>query len=154
MDCSFIKLYLEAFEKGQLNKELEEGIESHLEFCEGCSQELEEIRQVNDLFNEIYIPSLPMDFTGKVMEKVRGNSKSPGKGIWQEFGKWGVSFVAAGLIMLLLNFTSFDFNVVTLTISEKSPDFVNKLYEYAPSNVLNRGFEQIEELIENIETRR
>ena len=154
MDCSFIKLYLEAFDKGQLNKTLEEGIKAHLEYCQGCNQELEEIREINNLFNEIEIPSLPRGFTTKVMARIRDNSKSPGKSIWQEFGKWGVSFVAAGLIMLLLNFTSFDFNIVTLTISEKSPDFVNKIFEYAPSNILNKGFEQIEVLIENMENRR
>ena len=154
MDCSFIKLYLEAFDKGQLNKEMEEGIKSHLEYCRDCSQELEEIRRINKIFSEIDPPSLPEDFTARVMSEIRKASKSPRKSIWQEFGKWGVSFVAAGLIMLLLNFTSFDFNIVTLTISEKSPDFVNKIFEYAPSNILNRGFEQIEVLIENMENRR
>ena len=56
--------------------------------------------------------------------------------------------------MFLLNFVSFDFNIVTLTITEKNPDIINKVFEYAPSNILNRGFEQIEEIIENIGDRR
>ncbi|HHT50287.1 MAG TPA: hypothetical protein GXZ78_02285 [Eubacteriaceae bacterium] len=154
MDCSFIKLYLELLDRGQLNKELEEGIKSHIDYCKECSQELEEIREINNLFNEIQLPSLPMDFTSRVMGRIREDSTSPEKNIWQEFSKWGVSFVAAGLIMFLLNFVSFDFNIVTLTITEKNPDIINKVFEYAPSNILNRGFEQIEEIIENIGDRR
>src|SRR5690554_4239015 len=99
MDCTFIKLYLEAYEKGQLDKQHERGISKHLECCEDCSFELEEIRVVNAMFDEIKIPSLPSDFTSNVMKKIRKSSETPNKSIWQEFGKMGASLVAAGLVM-------------------------------------------------------
>lgn len=155
MDCTFIKLYLEAYEKGQLDEQRERGISKHLECCEDCRIEVEEIRVVNAMFDAIKVPSLPSDFTSNVMKKVRESSSTPNKSIWQEFGKMGASLVAAGLIMLLLNFTSIGVNIATLTANiSKTPLDMNKIYEYSPSSIFNRGLDQIENIIETIESRR
>lgn len=154
MDCTFIKIYLEPYEKGQLEKQHEIGISEHLNHCADCRQELKEIRVVNAMFDEIEIPNLPKDFTRNVMKRIRESEGSPNKSLWQEFSKWGISLVASGLIMLLLNFTSMGVNIATITSTEKSPILMDKIYEYSPSSIFNRGLEQIESIIETIESRR
>lgn len=138
-----------------MEESYEKAIKEHLAFCEDCRQELEEIRVVNAMLDEIKIPSLPNDFTKIIMNKIKEKNKCSHTSIWKEFGKWGVSFIATGLIMLVLNYTSIGMTIATLTANiEKNPINLSKIYEYSPSNIVNMGLDQIENMIENIESRR
>ncbi len=155
MDCTFIRLYLDAYERGHLDPKQREGIRDHLIICSDCGKELEEIRAINAMFEEP-IPSLPKDFTQRVMARIAESGvHGRDKNIWQEFGKWGASFIAAGLIMLLLNFTSFGSEINTFIANiEGKPIKIHKIVEYNPVNIINRGLEHINQLLENFENRR
>ena|SRR5690554_310707 len=155
MDCTFIRLYLEAYGRGQLNKEQEEGIIEHLAICQGCWEEYEEIKAVNAMFGK-GIPNLPRDFTHQVMAKIQEcEMVERGKDIWQEIGSWGISFIAAGLIMLLLNFTTLGSEISTIIANvDRNPIEIQKIVEYSPVNIFNRGLDQVHQLLRNLEIRR
>lgn len=155
MDCTLIKLYLEAYEKGHLEDQHKEAIKKHLALCEDCRQELEEIRMVNALFYEIKIPSLPKNFTNTVMHQIKDQKKNMHTSIWKDVRKWGLSFVATGLIMLVVNFTSVGVNIATLTANiNKHPINFEEIYDYTPSAIMSKGLGQIENFVETIENRR
>ncbi|MCR1898283.1 zf-HC2 domain-containing protein [Irregularibacter muris] len=156
MDCTIIRLNLELFEKGELDEQRQKGMEEHLRMCPQCAEELKEIQTINALLDKIEIPQLPDNFTMNIMNKINKLQGTTNKTTnhWQNFRKWGISFVAAGFIMLLLNFTSLGTTIATLSTNlEYKPININKIMEYSPASLLNKGLEQLNLHRENMENR-
>jgi len=109
-------------------------IEKHLENCIECQKEYQEMRRVFDMLSNhpIVLPS--GDFTSRIMDEIRTKSNS------NRFNtiimkKWGISFVAAGLLIFVLN-TSLGFSTQdissyiykgTFTINNKVSTYIKEM---------------------------
>ncbi|SKC89011.1 anti-sigma factor family protein [Maledivibacter halophilus] len=108
MECKEILEKLDMYLENRLNDIEKYRIEKHLEVCSKCSKEYKELKGVFDLLSSHPVVLPPEDFTEKVMNQIKIKSKANNiRTIIIK--KWGISFVAAGLLIFVLN-TSFGYS--------------------------------------------
>ncbi|WP_432405938.1 anti-sigma factor family protein [Wukongibacter sp. M2B1] len=109
MECREAIEKIDKYYENQLNDIEVYKIERHLEECSECNKEYEEMRVIFDMLSDHSIVLPPKDFTNTIMNKImvqiRPNKRRP-----MIMKKWGVSFVAAGLLIFILN-TSLGFSI-------------------------------------------
>ena len=71
MNCRKVLSRLHAYLDGEVPAELMQDIEKHLSTCSSCLNQVEGIRQVNDMFEGLSVPPLPREFAARVMAKVQ-----------------------------------------------------------------------------------
>ncbi len=103
MKCSQVRVELDSYVSNQLNTSQANLIKTHLKNCSGCNRELEYIKSINFMLDNIPLPDAPSDFTSKVMDRIYNTEHSKGSIVNFSLVRWGASFIAAGLLMLLLN---------------------------------------------------
>ncbi len=103
MECKRIQLHLNSYLAKSVHPILKEEIRGHLETCPGCQEELASLMELNERLDSQPSPQPPQDFTTMVMANIlaqplpaRGRSRSS----WRQ---WGLSLIAAGLVLLFLN---------------------------------------------------
>ena len=111
MDCDKYKYNLHSFADGSLNDIENKAIIKHIKVCERCKKEVGEIREIRRLLKccseSVVFP--PIDLKSSIMSSI--NLRKYKKVCMVTLGElknWGMSFVAAGLILLLLNLTPTD----------------------------------------------
>lgn len=115
-------------------------VEKHIKSCGRCRRELEEIKELREFFRsgskEELIP--PADLEAGIMTAInlKKYKNSP-----RELANWGMSFVAAGLILMLINTTPGD----SIDISRNEWDNTRKNIAhkvYQPLGVINEGLDR------------
>lgn len=108
MCCNDYKYNLHEYSTGQLNELERHAVAKHLKSCEKCRRELEEISELKAFLKPMpgEVPITPMDLKADIMGSI---SPKRYKSVYQstlgELANWGMSLVAAGLILLLVNVT-------------------------------------------------
>jgi hypothetical protein len=84
-----IQIKLSAYLDGELKQQERLEVENHLQTCQGCREELEELKRVSSLLRESRMPEFtsPMDFKAQVMLQLprrdeTGQEKSKTKFLW------------------------------------------------------------------------
>lgn len=97
-----------------------DGIERHLEKCSSCKKEYEELRKVFDMLSNHPMVIPPKDFTSRIIDKIRPKIKiNKTNPIMMK--NWGISFIAAGLLLFILNtFIEYDMRNISNYVSKKS----------------------------------
>lgn len=106
MCCNDYKYSLHEYASGKLNELEMHAVAKHLKTCDQCRRELEEIKGIKAFLNsgsfEQAMP--PLDLKSDIMASINlKRYKKTYKNTWGELANWGMSLVAAGLILLLLN---------------------------------------------------
>jgi len=114
-------------------------IEKHLEECDECRNEYEEMKIIFDLLLDHPVILPPEDFTKRIMDQI-GYKIESRKTNTLMMKKWGISFVAAGLLIFVLN-TSLGYSI----------DDVSK-YIYRDAFTRNSGVEKYIKEIHSIFT--
>lgn len=108
MECKEILVNLDRYLENRLNDIEQHRIEKHLEKCNECRREYQELKEVFCILSNHPMVLPPEDFTEKIMNRINTKGKS-NKLKPMTIRKWGISFVAAGLLIFVLN-TSFGYN--------------------------------------------
>lgn len=108
MRCNEHRYNLHEYAIGKLSELESHAIARHLKTCDKCRRELKEIKELKVFlmsgFQESMIP--PMDLKSNIMASINLKKyKKVNKNNWGELANWGMSLVAAGLILLLINVT-------------------------------------------------
>lgn len=109
MECKEVIEKLDRYFENRLNDIDKYKIEKHLEKCSKCKSEYEELKKVFDILSNHPIVLPPQDFTYKIMNEIKLKTKQ-NKIRPLMMKKWGRSFIAAGLLIFVLN-TSFGYSV-------------------------------------------
>ncbi|HYE81608.1 MAG TPA: zf-HC2 domain-containing protein [Clostridia bacterium] len=103
MCCNEIRNNLHGYASGKLNELESHSTAKHLKSCDKCRRELEEIRAMkiflkSDLRENV---TPPLDLKSGIMASINLNKyKKVYKNTLGELANWGMSLVAAGLILL------------------------------------------------------
>jgi len=88
MNCKKILSCLNAYVDGETPESLRRIVELHLAACESCRGRLEEIRGLDELFqNTLAVPPVPEDLAVRIMAEAR--SRQP-MGIPKRYSPWSV----------------------------------------------------------------
>ncbi|MTI68974.1 MAG: zf-HC2 domain-containing protein [Firmicutes bacterium] len=112
MDCKEILNLIDYYHEDKLNEIQKMKVDKHLKECKSCKEEYREMENIfKALKTQSDFISPPSDFTEKLMNKVNKEEKLKKikrikriKRITTQ--RWGLSFVAAGLLVMFLNFTT------------------------------------------------
>jgi anti-sigma factor RsiW len=106
MCCSEYRNSLHEYASGSLSELECHAIARHLKTCDKCRSEVEEIKEMKAFlksgFQENVMP--PMDLKSAIMASINLKKyKKVYKNTMGELANWGMSLVAAGLILLFIN---------------------------------------------------
>ena len=71
MNCKKVLSRLQAFVDGELPAKVMSEIEEHLGSCPACRSQVERIRGIGDILDNLSVPPLPEGFTARVMAEAR-----------------------------------------------------------------------------------
>lgn len=108
MECKEILAKIDKHLENRLNDIEQHRIEKHLEKCNECRREYQELKEVFHILSNHPMVLPPEDFTEKIMNRINTKGRS-NKLNSMIIRKWGISFVAAGLLIFVLN-TSFGYS--------------------------------------------
>lgn len=140
MECKEVIKKLDSYLENRLNDIEAHKLEKHLEKCISCKKEYEELKQIFDILSSHPVILPPKDFTSMVMDEIRPRLTqhriNP-----MIMKKWGISFVAAGLLIFVLN-TSFGYSIQDISsYIYKEPFSINsRISSYIkeiPTNLIN-----------------
>lgn len=121
MECREVVENIDRYYEKQLNDMEVYRIEKHLEECSECRKEYEEMKIIFDVLSGHPIVLPPEHFTSMIMDeivyKIEPNKVRP-----MTMRKWGISFVAAGLLIFILN-TSLGYNIDDISNYLYNPSF-------------------------------
>jgi hypothetical protein len=111
MCCNEYRNSLHEYASGKLSELESRAITKHIKSCGNCRRELEEIKSMKAFLKsgtqENVMP--PMDLKAGIMASINLNKyKKKYKNTLGELANWGMSLVAAGLILLFINVTPAD----------------------------------------------
>ncbi|MFC1735924.1 zf-HC2 domain-containing protein [Candidatus Hydrogenedentota bacterium] len=70
MDCEETRAVISAYLDGELGSKESDALLDHVETCESCGRDLEELQQVSRLYKELEEPIAPTDIEERVLSKV------------------------------------------------------------------------------------
>jgi len=113
MDCKEVIENVDKYFERRLTDIEVHSIRKHIEKCKACKEEYEEMSSLFSFLAENNTILPPHNFTEEVMSKVSSYEKI---GVWRQraLSRWGASFIAAGILITVLNFTSAGYNVQEL----------------------------------------
>lgn len=106
MCCNDYRYNLHEYSTGKLSELESHAIAKHLKSCDRCRRELEEIRRMKEFLKPGFPMDImpPMDLKSGIMASIDpGKYKRIYRNTLGELANWGMSLVAAGLILLLTN---------------------------------------------------
>lgn len=106
MNCDKYRVNLYGFAAGSLNDLENKAILKHLKSCEKCRKEVDEIRDIRRLLKSgsESVVSPQTDLKSNIMNSINLKKyKNAYKATLGELTNWGMSLVAAGLILLFIN---------------------------------------------------
>ena len=111
MCCNEYRNNLHEYANGKLSELESHAIARHLRSCDKCRKEVEEIKEIKAFLKygiqESIMP--PMDLKSGIMASINLKKyKKVYKNTLGELANWGMSLVAAGLILLFINVTPSD----------------------------------------------
>ncbi len=108
MDCSKYRQSLHAYASGSLSELEMQAVATHLGKCEKCRKEAEEIDLLRGFFAECTpkAPAPDEEMRASVLAAIDLTRYKPvRKAKGREMANWGMSLVAAGLILLIISIT-------------------------------------------------
>lgn len=109
MHCREVDHKLEAFAGGELPQRERTAVQQHLDSCRECREELEGVRQLQEVMRRKSIPPVPEGFAERVMARAREQKEAAGReskilrpfdSLLQRPGPWRAAVAAAFLVGL------------------------------------------------------
>ncbi|MEA4848204.1 MAG: zf-HC2 domain-containing protein [Clostridiaceae bacterium] len=141
MCCNENRGMLHEYATGKLSELESRAVERHLKSCDRCRRELAEIKELKAFLRsslrEDVMP--PADLKSSIMASINLKKyKKVYKDALGELANWGMSLVAAGLILLFINAAPADDLIrVQKELDNTRESFTQKIYQ--PFNSINEG---------------
>lgn len=106
MCCDENRIMLHEYASGKLSELESHAVEKHLKSCDRCRRELAEIKELKAFLKSDIQKNIrpPADLKFSIMSSIDlKRYKKSYKNTLGELANWGMSLVAAGLILLILN---------------------------------------------------
>ena len=106
MRCNEIRYNLHEYASGKLNELESHATAKHLKSCEKCRRELEDIRAMKELLKLSFQDNVtpPLNLKADIMGSINLKKyKKAYKNALEELKTWGMSLVAAGLILFFFS---------------------------------------------------
>ncbi|MFA5524180.1 MAG: zf-HC2 domain-containing protein [Tissierellales bacterium] len=110
MECKEVLSKVDKYYEKRLSDIEKHSIEKHLDKCNTCKIEYENLGFAFSILDSHFICS-PDDLADKVMIKI-SNLESSKKRSTKLLKNLGASFVAAGILISLLNFSNYDYKII------------------------------------------
>ncbi|MFZ5353045.1 MAG: anti-sigma factor family protein [Bacillota bacterium] len=141
MNCDRHKTGLYSFVKGNMNEFEKKVLAEHRQECADCRKELHELKIIEAIYDECFpMIQLPANFTAGIMASVNLKKyKDEKKKKLRNLANIGMSMVAAGILMILLNFSPI--SVGDSSTQSSLHNTVNSISSKVaqPVNYINRG---------------
>lgn len=144
MRCNEYRYNLHEYAKGNLCELESLATAKHLKSCDKCRSELEEIKELEVLLKVSIQGDIipPMDLKSDIMNSINLKKyKKIVKNNWGELANWGMSLVAAGLILLLINVAPMDDILRAQNEWDNTKENITQKI-YQPLSILNEGFDK------------
>lgn len=153
MCCNECKNSLHEYASGKLSELEHHAIARHLKTCEKCRRELEEIGAMKAILKSGFQDNMmpPMDLKSGIMASINLNKyKKTYKSTLGELANWGMSLVAAGLILLIMNVAPVD-NMVQVQNDwdNTKQSITQKIYQ--PFSSINEGLDKFTKRITELD---
>jgi hypothetical protein len=142
MCCNEYKNSLHEYASGKLSELEGHAVAKHLKTCDKCRRELEEIKQMKAFLKFSLQESMAPDsgLKSSIMASINLKKyKKASKNSWGELANWGMSLVAAGLILLFVNVAPAD-NMVQVQNDWNSTKESISESMHLPFSRINEGF--------------
>lgn len=153
MCCNEYRNILHEYAKGKLSELESHGVTRHLKSCDRCRRELAEIKELKEFLEFSFQESMkpPMDLKSDIMASINlKRYKKAYKNNLGELANWGMSLVAAGLILLFINVTSTDDIVrVQNEWGNTKENITEKIHQ--PFSSINKGLDKFTERITQLD---
>lgn len=110
MECKEVLSKADRYFENRLSDIEKHNIKKHLEKCNKCKKEYEDLGLAFSILDNHFI-SAPDDLVDKIMTKI-SNLESSKKRSTKLLKNLGASFVAAGIMISLLNFSNYDYKII------------------------------------------
>ena len=153
MCCNEYRNSLHEYASGKLSELESRAISKHIKSCDKCRSELEEIKEMKAFLKlgaqENVMP--PIDLKAGIMASINLNKyKKVYKNTLGELANWGMSLVAAGLILLFINVTPADDLVrVQNEWDNRAENISEKIYQ--PFSAINERLDKFTERITQLD---
>ncbi len=107
MECKEVLAKIDLFFEERLTDKETSKIKEHLKVCQRCRIEYNEMSTLFNILADHQIVLPPCDFTDIVLNELEGNERKMFK-LSSSVYKLGLSFIAAGVLIISLNFLSLD----------------------------------------------
>lgn len=145
MHCNEYRNSYHQYVSGKLNELESHAVAKHLRSCDRCRREVEEIKELKAFLSYCYqnIISPPTGLKSDIMASI--NLKKYKKAYRNNLGEmasWGMSLVAAGLILLFINITPAD-NIARVQNEwdNRSVSIIQRINQ--PFSSINGGLEKL-----------
>lgn len=144
MNCSLYKEKLHSYISGSLSEMESRAVKKHLELCGDCREEAAQIKKA-----KLYLAALrkdsvpPPNLKSNIMAAIDLNKYKPKKKKdLSQLRNWGISLVASGLILMVLN-------TADISTIEK---FTGTIYQKAafPISIFNKSMAGISDTLINL----
>ncbi|EOD00938.1 anti-sigma factor family protein [Caldisalinibacter kiritimatiensis] len=110
MECKEVMNNIDKYFEKKLDDFQVYSIEKHLQTCKSCREEYEEMEAIFDILSSHQVVLPPPNLTDKIMSEIKTSKKI--YKIRQTTKRiWGASFIAAGLLIIILNISSIGYNI-------------------------------------------
>ncbi len=144
MCCNEYRYNLHEYSTGKLSELESHATIKHLKSCEKCRRELEEIRALKSFLKAGIqdMPLPPMDLKSGIMKSINlRRYDAPRRNTLGELANWGMSLVAAGLILLLVNIApAGDLSQAQNDWDTRRENIREKIYQ--PISSINEGLDE------------
>ena len=153
MCCNECRNNLHEYAKGTLSELESHATARHLKSCNKCRRELEEIKELEAFLKSSFRDSMitPMGLKSDIMASINlKRYKKVYKNTLGELANWGMSLVAAGLILLFINVTPMD-NIIRVQNEwdNTKENITEKIHQ--PFSSINKGLDKFTERITQLD---
>lgn len=145
MSCNEYKNNLHEYASGKLSELESHATARHIKSCDRCRREVEEINELKVFLESSIQESMvpPMDLKPGIMASINLNKyKRVVKNTLGELANWGMSLVAAGLVLLFINVTpANDIVRVQNELNNRSKNIIQRIQQ--PLSSINEGWDKL-----------
>ncbi|KNF07500.1 hypothetical protein CLPU_16c00560 [Gottschalkia purinilytica] len=125
MECREVIENMDEYIEKRLTDIEAHNIKKHIDKCQPCKKEYIEMKNVFDIISDCSNIQAPLNFTDRVMNNIKSYETS--KKIKQlALSRWGTSLVAAGILLMILNFTQYSPSKIMESMYESATE-INKI---------------------------
>ncbi len=108
MECKEVLGKIDLYLEERLSDKEISKIKEHLKVCQRCKTEYDEMSTIFNILADHQIAFPPCGFTDMVLDEIAGNERKMFK-LSSTVYRLGLSFIAAGILIISLNFLSLDY---------------------------------------------